>query len=329
MQIADSHCDLLAYLLYDEGHQYDEVARCSVPQLKAGNVIFQTLAIYTNTSEESSSTSGYLQSELFKDLVEEETELRLINSAEDLEDLEESRQIGVMASIENASGFCAEGEDIADGFKNLEAIIDNVGGRLLYISLTHHHKNRFGGGNYTRTGLKDDGCRLLDYLDGRGIAVDFSHTSDKLAYDILNYITTQNLDIPVMASHSNLRTVHKHRRNLPTEIAQEILERGGVIGFNWIKEFLGKNWGYYIKNIATAFDTFGEDAAICMGTDFFHTPQLEDEEDSDFFEGYQTAADYPTMVEALYATNLFNEQQIENFTKNNLLNFVEKVLVNY
>ncbi|MFY7788936.1 MAG: dipeptidase [Thermoflexibacteraceae bacterium] len=327
MQIADAHCDLLAYLLYDEGHQYDDVARCAIPQLKAGNVIFQTLAIYTNSSDESSSMSGYLQSELFKDLIEEETELRGINTAEDLKDLEESGQIGVMASIENASGFCAEGEDINDGFRNLEAMIDNVGGRLLYISLTHHHKNRFGGGNYTRTGLRDDGCRVLDYLDGRGIAVDFSHTSDKLAYDILNYITTQNLDIPVMASHSNLRVVHKHRRNLPTEIAQEILQRGGVIGFNWIKEFLGKNWGYYIKNMNTAFDIFGEDAAICMGTDFFYSPQLEEEDDSDFFEGYQTAADYPSMIETLLDTDLFSEEQLANFTKNNLLNFVERLLV--
>ena len=64
--------------------------------------------------------------------------------------------MGVIASLENASNFCEEDMDLDEGFKNLEKIIENTKG-IFYIGITHHHENRFGGGNFSEAGLKDDG----------------------------------------------------------------------------------------------------------------------------------------------------------------------------
>ncbi len=325
MQIADSHCDLLSYLYYEKGNPYDEAARCSLSQLENGNVVLQTLAIFTHTIDPQSSQSGIGQSKIFDDLLGEEAEnVFSVTNLDDLEEVGEDGRIGLIASIENASGFWSESESMEEGFENLEQIIENTG-RVFYISLTHHHKNRFGGGNYTKLGLLDDGKRLLDYLSGRKIAIDFSHTSDALAYDMLNYITTENLDLEVMASHSNMRTIHENKRNLPTELAQEILERGGIIGLNWIKSFIGRKQEDYFKHLEYAM-SLGAEHQLCMGTDLFYFQQPEDKPNLNFFEPYQNASDYVNFIEDLKAHDILKERQLENFTKNNLLNFLERLL---
>jgi membrane dipeptidase len=325
MQIVDSHCDLLSYLYYEKGHQYDRAARCSIPQLAEGNVLLQTLAIFTHTADEQSSVAGIAQSEIFADLLaEEEDKVFSVTNLDDLEELEDEERVGFIAAIENASGFCAADESMARGFENLETIIANTG-RIFYISLTHHHKNRFGGGNYTQVGLLDDGRQLLDYLSGRNIAVDFSHTSDALAYDMLNYITTQNLEIPVMASHSNFRAIYQNKRNLPTEIAQEIIARGGIIGLNWIKSFLGRRKEKYFEHLAFGL-SLGAAHQLCMGTDLFYFEQPQDKPNINFFEPYQTATDYPGFLDDLVNHNLLTDKQLKNFTKNNMLNFLERLL---
>ena len=71
------------------------------------------------------------------------------------------------------------------------------------------------------------------------IAIDLSHTSDFLAHDILNYIDKMGLNVRTIASHSNFRKIAEVVRNLTDEIAKEILKRGGVIGFNLFKSFVG------------------------------------------------------------------------------------------
>lgn len=110
--------------------------------------------------------------------------------------------------------------------------------RILYIGFTRHAENRFGGGNNSKVGLKEDGKKLLQYLNGKKIAVDFSHASDTLASDILDYLSDHNLEVPILASHSNYRKVFNQTRNLPDHIAKEIIQRGGIIGVNFLRAFV-------------------------------------------------------------------------------------------
>ena len=51
MQVADFHCDLLSYLAEDAKRTpHDLASRASIPQLQAGGVKLQTLAIFTKTA---------------------------------------------------------------------------------------------------------------------------------------------------------------------------------------------------------------------------------------------------------------------------------------
>jgi len=292
--IIDLHCDLLAYLNSRPGASaYDPCVRCSIPQLRAGGVATQVMAVFTLT-EEGSAQAGMAQAKIFRLLPE--------RYPEDFSFVTElpSGKIGILLAIENASGFCEEEESIKEGLKRLEWIIQEVA-RPLYISLTWNGENRFGGGAKTAVGLKEDGKRLLDFLHGKGIAIDFSHTSDNLAADIFRYLDTKNLDIPVLASHSNFRSVTDVPRNLPDEFAIEIIQRKGVIGLTVVRDFVGEDKDpRFHQHMYHGID-LGAENALAFGADFFYEGDIPPYASSNpkngyFFPQYADASCYPQLL---------------------------------
>jgi membrane dipeptidase len=316
--IVDLHCDLLAYLSDVEGatpiDDNDDIG-CSLPKLYEGYVALQTMAIYSATGPESVA-SGIKQSDIFASMMEEYPDL--VVAFDDTNDILSDGRTVCIAAIENASGFCDEHQSLDDGFNQLEYIREQTGS-LLYISMTHDHENRFGGGNTTAIGLKPDGEVLLDYLDGQCIAIDLAHTSDALAYDILKYIDSKHLDIPVMASHSNMRSVQNHARNLPDELVQEIIRREGIIGINFYREFVAPDnpWAL-IEHIQYALDQGGE-RAVCFGTDYFFNPNGED-----FFLEFGDSRTIQVLVGELY--DCLEENQVTRLCYGNALEFIQRVI---
>ncbi|MEF9478387.1 membrane dipeptidase [Chryseobacterium sp. 1B4] len=262
----DLHCDLLYYLLRSGTTLDDKELGCSLPYLQEGNVKVQVMAMYAGTGA-NSTNYGLEQSRLFSSLTKNEN-FFLFNKDIYKEAGNENR-IGITASIENASAFCDENQSLDSGFKNLETMIDNVE-KVFYIGITHHLENRFGGGNNATAGLKDDGKVLIDYIAGRNIAIDLAHTSDQLAYDIFTYIDQRNYSIPVLASHSNYRSVYQNNRNLPDELVKEVIKRKGLIGLNFIKDYVdAENPDRVYEHIRYGLDLGGENS-IAYGADYFY-----------------------------------------------------------
>jgi membrane dipeptidase len=323
--VIDLHCDLLSYM--QEAPRPDPLKKdsigCSFPSLEEGNVKLQVMAIYTAT-QNGSTELARKQSLIFKDLLTKYNDrLKLCNNAGTLSDVCTSAKTGILAAIENASGFCEEDEPLENGFKKLEDIISNTG-RVLYIGLTHNAENRFGGGNASKVGLKDDGIALLNYIAGRKIAVDLSHTSDALAYDMLDHITKFNLDIPVMASHSNFRRVLDHPRNLPDEIAEEIIKRKGLIGINFLRAFLNDKDPNAIYDHILYGINMGGAQAVCFGADYFYTESHPDKSrEPFFFKEHESAACYPSILEGL--SGRIDHDVLENISHKNVIQFIQRI----
>lgn len=264
--IADLHCDLLLYLENgSERSAYDPVSRCSISQMRQGNVRLQTLPIFTETAL-GSTERGLQQNAIFQTLpILYPNDFQILQCEEDFDCY--VNKILIIKSIENASGFCEEHEPLQRGLSRLKDWMNE--GLIAYISLTWNTENRFGGGIHTNIGLKEDGRSLLKTMDGRNIALDLSHASDRLAFDLLEFIDKHNLSIPVIASHSNCRQVQDIPRNLPDSLIKEIIHRKGVIGFNFLKPFLGPAHPQSIcKHLDHALKLHGENH-ICFGADFF------------------------------------------------------------
>ena len=167
LPIADLRCDLLGCIEFNKGKYSFESPElnCSIPQLIQGNVEFQVLAISAITQKGSSGV-GLSQVEIYKRLQ------KMYPNA-----------LQFMLAIENASALIEEDEPLDLFFKRFEKVKNLE--QVVYISLTWNQENRFGGGNESEVGLKKDGEVLLEYLDGKGTAIDLSHTSDQLAFEIL------------------------------------------------------------------------------------------------------------------------------------------------
>lgn len=320
--VFDLHCDLLSYLVRtpNADPMRSEDIGCAIPHLQKGNVKLQTMAIFTPEMPDGAS-QGIQQSEKFADLLTNySTAFKPVRTADGGLDLEINEKTGIVAAIESASGFCNETDPLDTGLANLEIIIRNTGG-LLYISMTHAYENRFGGDSGSDVGLKDDGKVLLDYLHGRKIAIDVSHASDPLAWDILEYVAQANLDVPVIASHSNFGEVWEHDRNLPEVIAGEIIDRGGIIGINFIRPFLNDHRPEaLIDHILYGLDIGGENA-LAFGADFFYEKAIEmPPGETIFHECHRTASFFPSILEDI--REYLSEEQLIKMAYRNVARFL-------
>lgn len=322
--IIDMHCDLLSYLngaTNADPLRKDDLG-CSFPALVEGNVKTQVLAIFTATKS-GSTALGLEQSRIFKKLFSTYPDDVVQATPDNIDKVTGLSKIGLIAAIENASGFCEEDEPLTQGFKKLEEIISNTD-RVLYISMTHHAENRFGGGNYSTAGLKVDGKALLDYISGRKIAIDLSHTSDALAHGILEHVTKQGLDIPILASHSNYRPIFDHPRNLPDELAKEVSARGGIIGVNFVRAFVNNDDPEALyEHIQHGLDLVGSDA-LCMGADFFFAGEHPDQMRIPFYHaGQESATCYPAILEEV--STRFSPAVAEKISHQNAFNFINRI----
>ncbi|MBA2369146.1 MAG: membrane dipeptidase [Candidatus Protochlamydia sp.] len=318
--IADLHCDLLCYLENDRKRTaWDPAARCAIPQLKAGNVKWQTCAVFTHTDSHSV-RKGMAQIELFQSLpAHYPHDVYLYQNGPSSENC-----TALLYAFENASGFCNELEPVGNGFDRLKSIIDRVG-KPLYISLTWNEENRFGGGALTKIGLREDGKRLLELMHERTITADLSHASDFLAYEIINYMENKGLHFPLIASHSNARPVFFAPRNLPADIAKEIFRREGVVGFNLYAPFLGESEESILDHIAFWLNLGGE-KHLCLGTDFFYEadfPALK-RKGEPFFKAYANASSYQDLLAFISDELKLKDRVINLLAYENFLNFIKK-----
>lgn len=299
--IADLHCDLLWYLSLDSQRTaHDLAVRCAIPQLREGKVKIQALPIFVET-DGNSVTSGAKQAAIFKALPQTYPDtFHLLRQQSDIDDLSNHDKIGIIPAIENASAICDEKEDLSQGLERLTALQRKVG-KLLYVSLTWNSENRFGGGAHTKIGLKEDGKKLVEYLCTKQIPIDLSHSSDYLAGDLLNYIEKKGVSPFLIASHSNMRAVCEASRNLPDDIAKEIIKRQGVIGLNFVRYFLGKDSPHSFVQQLEYLLKLGGERAVCLGADFFCIedlpPHLKKPADVLFFPSYSHAGTYGHVVD--------------------------------
>ena len=174
----------------------------------------------------------------------------------------------------------------------------------------------------TDIGLKEDGRALLRGLVDKVHAIDLSHTSDALALDILNFIETEKLPYEVCASHSNFRAVRDVARNLPLEIAQEIVRRGGIIGMNLIADFVGGSIDDFLRHVEYALEQGFEDH-IALGADFFCEKKLLAQFPDHpplFFENFENASCYGRLAQLL--AGRVSPHIIDKIAFQNFLHFV-------
>lgn len=332
LPIIDLHCDLLVYLQSKNlATAYDDDVNCSIPQMISGGVKTQICAVYANGDDPLCAERGRRQVNIFNRLPEKYMGTFRFVDRDWWDEMNKIPLIGIMPAIESASSMCTNEEPLEKLFARLQYIEDNSC-KIAYISLTWNESNRFGGGALNPGGLKEDGKELLKWMDRHHTPVDLSHTSDQLAYDILNYIDQNQLKIPVIASHSNCRAVTDAERNLPDELIKEIFKRDGIVGINFMRKFIGKESIHgFSDHLDHLFKLGGEDRVV-MGADFFYGQDKKSPYYTPIEEQYhpecRNASCYPTVINLWRDRLKLSDEQLNKVAHGNAARFF-KALYDY
>ncbi|GAC1431866.1 MAG: membrane dipeptidase [Chloroflexota bacterium] len=108
---------------------------------------------------------------------------------------------------------------------------------LRVVSLAHYGLSTYAHGTGTTGGLTAAGHRLLPALAAAGMILDVTHLADQSWNEALDIFSG-----PVMASHSNCRSLVPGERQSDDAALRRLIARGGVIGTALDAWMLSPNW---------------------------------------------------------------------------------------
>lgn len=107
-----------------------------------------------------------------------------------------------------------------------------------YITLCHSYNNDICDSSTDKKGAEHNGLstfgkEVVIEMNRLGMMVDVSHISDKAFFDV---IATSKA--PVIASHSSVRAIAKHPRNMTDEMIKALAKNGGVIQICLLDDYI-------------------------------------------------------------------------------------------
>ncbi|MCZ6478703.1 MAG: membrane dipeptidase [Gemmatimonadetes bacterium] len=189
--------------------------------------------------------------------LEETPGMRLVLTADDLEAA--AAASGGHVSAAGASGDVAaligvEGAYGVEEPSDVDRLYD-AGARCLTLTwMAHTPWADASGLPPAHGGLTDAGRRILARAERLGMIADISHSSDATARDVLGAAQR-----PVIASHSGVRAVADHHRNLPDDLLEELAARGGVLGVNFFSAYLDEGFSRGYEAVRARLEREGAD----------------------------------------------------------------------
>lgn len=231
----------------------------------------------------------------------------LISQAFTADDVEENRKNGKMSAILTIEGPAGFGFDPA-----MLELLHKVGFRI--SSLGWNESNVLTGSHKTGEGLTDLGREYVKEAQRLGILVDVSHISDKGFWDIM-----EMTNAPVVATHSNSRSVCDVSRNLTDDMFRAICQTDGVAGFNQCAPFVGEKptLDTVCDHIFHWLELDPEGKHIALGGDLDGCEELP--------EGFQAVQSYPAMAEKLLERGL-TKPMVEDIFWNNAVGVMKRAI---
>lgn len=234
--VFDLHCDTALALLGESMNEAGELRKnehhIDLERASMLDGYAQCFACFTTPSmQEWAKTSPVVIFERELATIQREVDRNkdLISIAYSAGEIEENRENGKMSAILTLEGTAGIGYD-----PELLTDLQAIGFRI--ASLGWNEKNPLTGSHVTGGGLTDQGREFVKEAQRLGILIDVSHISDEGFWDIIRITQA-----PIVATHSNSRSVWNNSRNLTDDMFRAIVETGGVAGYNACADFTGEN----------------------------------------------------------------------------------------
>lgn len=315
MFICDCHCDTLTELYNKNASLYENEQHFDIKRQIALGGGLQFCAIYVPT--EVFRYQGGLRYTLclldkynqeIKKLHENGIDVLQVRTAEDADNVLKHKAATLLAIEEGGA---------IDG--SLEAL------RCLYelgvraMTLTWSNRNDIADGineEATGSGLTLFGKQVVAEMNRLGMLVDVSHISTAGFWSVIETSTK-----PIIATHSNAKSLCSHPRNLNDEQIKALAQNGGLAGITFAGQFLEEDWHNaciesVYKHIDYMLNLIGNDDHIGFGSDFdgiSHPPY-----------NIQGVQDYKPLIE--YLSKYYSDETINKITHQNVINLLQKVL---
>lgn len=177
--------------------------------------------------------------------------IMIVKSYNDILDAIKNNKLYVFIGLEGLSSI-GENLDLIDFYYDFGA---------RHVGLTWNEENALATGvkGNSNRGLTPLGVKAVKKINSKKMILDVSHLNEKSFWDLINVT-----DSPVIASHSNCKSICDVPRNLNDEQLKKIAELGGVVGLNSFNQFVHKDLNK--QNISTIVNHI-EHMADVMGID--------------------------------------------------------------
>lgn len=166
-----------------------------------------------------------------------------------------------------AVGLHLEGTECLERDPDVIDLMYQAGIRHAILAFNQNNSAAGGCGDLGDVGLSRLGRRYLERMREVGMLLDVSHMSERASLEAI-----EQIDAPVVATHSNAQALHQHYRNLSDAQAKACAESGGLVGISGSSAYLGPQptlaEGVF-RHIDHFVQTIGIDH-VGFGTDYVH-----------------------------------------------------------
>jgi len=201
-------------------HPQGRVMHTDIARLAQGHVGAQYWSVYVpaSLSEPEAVQMTMEQIDVMKRLIDRYPEaLRYAETADDVEDAIADGRVASMLGMEG-------GHSIGSSLAVLRQMYA-LGAR--YMTITHSRNTPWADSATDAPehgGLSDFGKDVIREMNRIGMLVDLSHVSEDAMMDALDTARA-----PVIFSHSGVRAINGHARNVPDSVLARLPENGGIV----------------------------------------------------------------------------------------------------
>ena len=231
MKLFDLHCDTIERMEELGENMLTDKTQLSLKYLPEIEKWCQTFAIFIPDSKRGADAVEYyerVRAYFHKMLKEHHDIVEMVNTPSDIETITAKKKCAAILSVEGAA--------VLDGkLENVEKLAKDG---VKMMTLTWNGENELASGHKNpEMGFTDFGREVVKEMERQNIIVDVSHLNDKGMEQLMGGIATK----PIIATHSNLRSICSHKRNLTEEMFQYIVEHKGLVGLNLLHNFVSDN----------------------------------------------------------------------------------------
>lgn len=249
------------------------------------------------------------------EILENRDILKVIKKGDDLKIEKNNKKIQMIMGVE---GLRCIGEDL-----NLIDLLYFYG--IRHVSLTWNDSNKLATGvdGDDNRGLTDLGRKAIEKLEDLGMIIDVSHANEKTFWDIISLVKK-----PIIASHSNCKSLCQVERNLTDDQIKAIGKTGGFIGVNIHKNFVSldenlQNVDTFINHIDHIVNLIGIDH-LAFGFDFCEYLD-EYQKESTNISGLEDVSRVGKIIDALFKRG-YSREDIEKISYKNFQRVIERII---